>query len=52
MNKKQKVLTIFGMILFLIIGVLGLTPPTVFEGVYTAWFMLAVVYAGLFFVLK
>jgi hypothetical protein len=65
MNKKQKCLTILALIIFALMGlyeiVEGCIPP--FEGssyvrgidfgrLLILWFMLAIIYAGLFFVFK
>jgi hypothetical protein len=52
MTKKQKVLTVVMLPVFLLTGLLFLGPPGNYESAFTAWFVVAVVYAGLFFILK
>jgi hypothetical protein len=52
-NKKQKVLTIVMLPVFLLTGLFFLGPPFGgFASAFTAWFAVGVVYAGLFFILR
>ena len=60
MNRKQKVLTIIALIIFLVIGAGHylrwpdphfVLPPVMVPNMRIPWFMLGVIYAGLFFLL-
>jgi hypothetical protein len=52
-NKKQKVLTIAMLPMFLFVGLLFLASPAVsLAGAFTGWFVLAVLYAALLILLR
>jgi uncharacterized membrane protein YhdT len=51
MNPKQKVLTVIAVVAFLLIG-FGIVSGKEMHVGFLLWFMLAVVYTALFFVLK
>jgi hypothetical protein len=52
MNKKQKILTVIMLPIFIFVGLFCLGPLESIAGAFTGWFFIGVIYAAIFFLLK